>query len=369
MSAVRVQVVDPSAFAPPYDHALCVALAHAGADVELLTSLFRYGPVPEGDNYTMRRDFYRRAPGAPGSRARTAAKLAQHVPDRLRHRRGARRADVLHYQWLPVEALDAALLPRGVPKVLTAHEVLPRERRRLHAGGRRRLYERVDAVVAHTEQARARLTGELGLDPEKVELIPHGSFDYLAHQPREEPLPPELAAVEGPVVLNLGVWRPYHGIDVLLEAWRGIEGAELWVAGLPKMPTQELMRAAPPGVRFLPRFITDPELPAFFRRADLVVMPYRAIEASGVFFSVLPFGRPILASDVGAFSDVAARGGAAVVPPEDPAALHGAIARLLADPGERERLGARAAELAAGEYSWDAIGARTLALYERLLGR
>jgi glycosyltransferase involved in cell wall biosynthesis len=370
VSRVRAQVVDPSAFAPPYDHALCAALARAGAEVELVTSEFRYGPVPDGDGYAMRRAFYRSAPGAPGSRVRTAAKLAQHLPDMLRHRRGAgRRADVVHYQWLPVEALDAALLPRRVPTVLTAHEVLPRERRRIQAGGRARLYDRVDAVVVHTEQGRARLTGELGLDPGKVDVIPHGSFDYLAHQPGEVPLPAELAAVERPVVLNLGVWRPYHGLDVLLDAWRGIEGAELWIAGLPKMPTEPLTAAAPPGVRFLPRFVTDPELPAFFRRADIVVMPYRAIEASGVFFSVLPFGRPVLASDVGAFSDVAARGGAAVVPPEDPAALHGALARLLADPAERARLGTRAAELAAGEYSWDRIGERTLALYERLLGR
>ena len=29
--------------------------------------------------------------------------------------------------------------------------------------------------------------------------------------------------------------RPYKGIDVLLEAWRGIEGAELWIAGMPRM--------------------------------------------------------------------------------------------------------------------------------------
>jgi glycosyltransferase involved in cell wall biosynthesis len=368
VSPVRVQVVDPSAFAPPYDHALCQGLANAGADVELITSEFRYGPVPDDDGYALHRSFYRLTPGAPGSRVRTAAKLATHVPDMLAWRRRARRADVVHLQWLPIEALDASLLPRGVPSVLTAHEVLPREPRPTQEWGRRRLYDRVDAVVAHTERGRERLTGELGLDPAKVEVIPHGTFDYLTRQAGEVPLPADLAAVEKPVVLHLGVWRPYHGIDVLLEAWRGIEDAELWIAGLPKMPVAPLRAAAPPGVRFLPRFVTDPELPAFFRRADIVVMPYRAIEASGVLFSVLPFGRAIVASDVGAFSDVAARGAAAVVPPEDPAALHDVLAGLLADPAARDRLGAAAGALSAGEYSWDAIGRRTLALYERLVG-
>jgi len=37
---MRVHLVDPSAYTPPYDHALAQALAVAGADVELYTSHF-----------------------------------------------------------------------------------------------------------------------------------------------------------------------------------------------------------------------------------------------------------------------------------------------------------------------------------------
>src|SRR3954464_10060530 len=43
---VRVHVVDPPAYTPPYDHALCAALAAAGADVELWTSRVDYGATP-----------------------------------------------------------------------------------------------------------------------------------------------------------------------------------------------------------------------------------------------------------------------------------------------------------------------------------
>src|SRR5258707_1240695 len=103
---MRVQLVDPSAFTPPYDHALSSALARAGADVELVTSRFAYGPVPSADHYRVSERFYRWAPGGPGSRARFAAKLAQHVPDMLRERRHARTADVVHFQWLTVQPLD-----------------------------------------------------------------------------------------------------------------------------------------------------------------------------------------------------------------------------------------------------------------------
>src|SRR3954454_18430322 len=46
MPPLRVLQVDPSAYTPPYDHALCTALAEAGAQVTLATSRFGYGEVP-----------------------------------------------------------------------------------------------------------------------------------------------------------------------------------------------------------------------------------------------------------------------------------------------------------------------------------
>jgi glycosyltransferase involved in cell wall biosynthesis len=122
-------------------------------------------------------------------------------------------------------------------------------------------------------------------------------------------------------------------------------------------------------VRFLPRFVTDPELPAFFRRADVMVMPYRRIEASGVLFSALPFGVPILASAVGSFVDVAAAGGAETVPPGDAGALHDALVRLIGDPGRREQLRQGALRASAGPFSWDTVAAQTLAVYDTVRGR
>lgn len=387
-SPLNVQLVDPSSFTPPYDHALAGALARLGAHVELVTSRFAYGDVPRGEGYETREAFYRWAPGAPGSRTRRAAKLVQHVPDMLRFAasRGARTADVVHFQWLTVQPLDVHLPPlslspgRRPPLVLTAHDVLPREPRPGQLDAQRRLYERVDAVVVHSEHGAARLRDELGIDAARVHTIPHGAFTHLAEPAPADasahaavepaaPLPPELAAVGRPVVLCFGLMRPYKGIDVLLEAWRGIEDAELWIVGLPKMDIAPLRAAASPNVRFVPRFVVDREIPAFFRRADIVVLPYREIDQSGVLFTALAFGRPLLLSAVGGFPEVAATGAAELVPPGDPAALHTALTALLADPAARERLATAARTAAAGPYAWDAIAAQHLALYETLRGR
>ena len=363
---MRVHLVDPSAFTPPYDHALAGALARAGADVELVTSHFAYGPVPRADGYTVAESFYRRAPGAPGSRVRLAAKLAQHVPDMLRYRRAAAAADVVHFQWLTVQPLDVHLLPRGRPLVLTAHDVLPREPRRGQLRAQRRLYERMDAVVVHSEHGRNRLTAELGIDPAKVHVVAHGAFDHLTRQTDEQPLPAELAEVRGPVALCFGLMRPYKGIDVLLDAWRGIEGAELWIVGMPRMAIDDLRRDAPENVRFVPRFIEDREIPAYFRRADLVVLPYRQIDQSGVLFTALAFGCPLLLSEVGGFPEVAATGAAELVAPGDATALREALTDLLADPARRKRLVVAARAAAAGPYSWDTSAQDTLEVYRRL---
>jgi glycosyltransferase involved in cell wall biosynthesis len=368
----RVQLVDPSAFTPPYDHALAGALAGAGAEVELVTSHFLYGPTPEPDGYRVSEVFYRRTTerglDAP---ARRAFKLAEHLPDMLRFRRRAD-ADLVHYQWLTVPGLDAWLLPPARPRVMTAHYVLAPGAGRRRLATARRVFGRMDAVIAHSEHSAGRLRDEIGLDPGRVKVIEHGAFDYLTRIGEPTPLPEQLRDAHGPVVLFFGLLRHYKGIDTLLEAFKSVEGAELWIVGMPRMPLDRLRRLAegvPGTVRFVPRFITDVEIPAYFRRADLVVLPYRDAEHSGVLYTALAFGKPMVLSAVGGFPELAAQHGAArIVAPEDPAALAQALGELVGDEAARAELGAAARRAADGPYSWDRIAVRTLELYRELLG-
>ncbi|MGK2939040.1 MAG: glycosyltransferase family 4 protein [Solirubrobacteraceae bacterium] len=359
---MRIDVVDPAAYTPPYDHALCAALARAGAEVRLQTSAFGYGDVPPADGFERIERFHRFAPGRPGSRARTLARAAQHPADMLRYRRAARDADVVHFQWLALQQVDLHLLPDR-PRVLTAHDVLPREPRPGQLKGQRRLYERMDAVIVHSEHGRGRLLEEVGVPADRVHVIPHGVLDALTHVPAQAP--PELADTDPavPVVLCFGLLRPYKGIDMLLRAWEGITDAELWIVGMPRMEITALEAAAPSGVRWVPRFVSDAEAAACFRRASLVVLPYREIDQSGVLYTALGFGTPLLLSDVGGFGEVAEHGAAALVPRADPVALHGELTRLLGDTAARAALAAGARAAAAGPYAWGPIAARTLEIY------
>jgi glycosyltransferase involved in cell wall biosynthesis len=426
---VRIHVVDPSSYTPPYDHALCDALSSASTEVELFTSHFPYGPVAQANGYVRHEFFYRATVGAPGGRLRMASKLVQHLPDMLRYRRAARSADVVHFQWLAVQHVDGCLLPsrrakngRRRPLVLTAHDVLPREPRPGQLAAQKRLYDHFDALVVHSEHGRSRLIEELGVDDERVHVIPHGVFTHLApgvserqraasggveaevgtpeegdaprargghrpfegahHAEGERPTPHDLpgdgpagvhAEGERPVVLMFGLMRPYKGIDVLLDAWCGadgeapIENAELLIAGMPRMGISELRAAAPANVSFDPHFVTDEELPAYFERADLVVLPYLQADQSGVLFTALAFGKPLLLSDVGGFPEMASTGAAKIVKAGDPRALGRALRELLADRAALTEMCVRARAAANGRYSWKAIAAAHVELYERLL--
>lgn len=373
---MRVQIVDPPAYTPPYDRSLCAALARAdGApEVELVTSAFAYGEVPAAEGYEVSESFYRRASRRhPEARGRRLWRGAEHLRDMLRYRRaGSEGADVVHFQWLSVPRLDQHLLPRGRPLALTPHGLLrgaSEASMRSYAG----LLRRMDALVALSEYGAGVLRDRAGADPERVHVIPHGPLDYLTRLPDPVPLAPELAAAEGPVVLYFGLIRPYKGVDLLLEAFREIEGAELWIVGRPLgVDLAQLAEAAGrcrSTVRLVPRFVPDRELPAIFDRADLVVLPHREAEQSGVLFTALAFRKAVLMSDVGGFPEVAALGAGQTFAAADAQALSAALAELLRDDAARERLARAAAEAAAGPYSWEEVARQHIALYQRLARR
>ncbi len=373
---MRVDLVDPPAYSPPYDHALAAALARAGASVRLVTSRFAYGQAPEPDGYTREEFFYRHAVGSAGSRRRAVAKRAEHLSDMARYRTQARHAaDVVHFQWLTVPRLDLHLLPRQ-PLVLTIHDPLERSQppralrpartpRTLGRTLNARDFERVDAIIVHSQYAREQVVAQHNLDPARVHVIRHG---VLGAHALAGALPPELRDDGSPVVLTYGLLRPYKGVETLLKAWHGIAGAQLWVVGRPMMDISGLLAAAPPGAQLVPRFIAPQEEAALFERADVVALPYERSERfgfSGVLATALGHGKAIVLSDIGAFAELSEA--ADLIPPGDPDALHAALAELIADPGARDRLEQAASRAAAEVYSWEAAAAQTLALYETIV--
>jgi glycosyltransferase involved in cell wall biosynthesis len=350
---MRVLLADPPAFTPPYDHALASALARAGAEVELVTSPFRFGEAPAPDGYRRSELFYpvssrvfRR------SRLRIPVKLVEHPVGLLRLRR--RKADVVHLQWLAAPELDDRLLRVDAPLVFTAHDILPRrtaDKRDLW----RRLFGRFARVVVHSERARDQL-GEL-VEPKLIRVIPHPVF----------PSDPERRD-DGRTLLSLGIIREYKGIGDAIEATKRIDGARLLVAGDPLESIDGYRAAAGDRAEWRLGFLSEDEVDRALGESTVALFPYRPeIDQSGALLRALGAGVPVVAYDVGGIAEPVRRFEAGrVVPPGDLDALTGAARELLDDAAALER--ARAgAERARRELTWDAAAQAHLELYRELV--
>jgi glycosyltransferase involved in cell wall biosynthesis len=342
---VRVVIADPPAYTPWYDHELATALAAAGADVEVATTRFRFGELPQAVVYRRSERFYPLSSRVPGrSRLRLGIRAAEH-PAVLAWL-AATRPDVLHVQWLALPQLDSLVSFRA-PAVFTAHDLLPRRtasKRDLW----RRLFSRFDRVVVHTSRGAEALR-DLGVD---ARVIPHPVYSSNA-----------VRGDNGVTVLALGVIRPYKGLADAVEVVRRLPEARLLVAGDPAMPLGELRDA--PRTEWRLGYLPHAELDRALGEASVAVFPYRAeLDQSGAMLQALGAGVPVVAYDVGGLAEPIERFGAGrVVPAGDVDALTEAVREVLADP-EPYRAGA---ERARSELTWAAAATAHLALYRELL--
>jgi glycosyltransferase involved in cell wall biosynthesis len=341
---VHVVLADPPAFTPWYDHELASALARNGADVDLLTSRFRFGEAPEPDGY--RRDdrcyplssrLFRR------SRLRLPLKAVEHLD--VMRRLSRAQADVLHVQWLALPQLDKRLRFRS-PSVFTAHDLLPRRTAARHDLWRS-LLGLFDRVVVHSERGRAALA-DLGVE---ARVIPHPVYPSAATR-----------ADDGRTLLALGVIRPYKGIADSVEVTRRLPDVRLLVAGDPAMPLNGLLDADRTEWRL--GYLPQHELDRALSETTVAVFPYRAeLDQSGALLQALGAGVPAVVYDVAGLGEpVRAFGAGRVVPAGDVDAFTDAVRELLEDPSAARE----GAERARRELTWDAAAAKHLDLYREL---
>jgi glycosyltransferase involved in cell wall biosynthesis len=350
---VRIVLADPPAFTPQYDHELAAALARAGAEVELVTSRFRFGEAPEPAGYVRSEVFYplssrlfRR------SRLRVPLKLVEHPLGMGRLSVAA--ADVVHVQWLPVPYLDHGLFRPRAPTVFTAHDLLPRRtarRERLW----RRLLARFDRVVVHSARGLETLA-VLGGARDRLRVIPHPVF------PSDPP-----RADDGRTLLSLGTIRPYKGLGDAIDVAKRL-GARLIVAGDPLEPVEPYRAAAGQAADWRLGYLPEQELDRALGEATIALFPYRAeLDQSGALLRALGAGVPAVVYDVGGLAEpVRAFGAGRVVPAGDIGALVAAADELLAGGGalERAREGALRAR---AELTWERAAAAHLEVYGELV--
>ena len=116
-------------------------------------------------------------------------------------------------------------------------------------------------------------------------------------------------------------------------------------------------------------FIPDEETELYFKAADVLVLPYRRIDQSGVIFLGYGFGVPVLAADVGSLKDDIVEGKTGFLfRPEDPIDLAKTIVRyfeskLFANLSTRRQ---DIRDYVKRQHSWDIAGRATMGVYRSL---
>ena len=379
LPAFKVALVDPSLFTLPYDVKLVEGLRGIGHTVRFYGKSL--GPQESSPaNAGLVQHFYPelqrwRLTRWPGG----VSKLAKGVL----HLRSMRRLvevlrreqpDVIHFQWLPLPIVDRAFigaLRTIAPVVLTAHDSRPFNASPssiIQNLGATSTLRHFDRIVVHTEQARQRLMA-YGVEPDRIARVAHG----FLHDDQAGAVRPRAAGADKPICFLLfGKIKPYKGADLAISAMRRMPAGlrartVLRIVGKPYIDVRPLQRAAAElgtSVSLDFRHVPDEEISLLWEQADVLLFPYREIEMSGVLMAALTAARPIVASEIGGFTELLENGRTALlVPPDDPDALSAAMARLASEPETRQSMSREIRALAATVPSWQAIAAETAAVY------
>jgi glycosyltransferase involved in cell wall biosynthesis len=176
------------------------------------------------------------------------------------------------------------------------------------------------------------------------------------------------------VLLAVGHVLPVKGHDLLLEAVKGMEGVEVWIAGATAEREQyEKLRRMADGdglkgkVKFLG--IVD-DVGALHAEADVFVHPSLQEGCPVALLEAMASGLPCVATRIPGPEDVIEDGVSGLfAPPEDAEALRHAIERVLGDEGLRKRLGEGARQRILGQYTVEREAVQYQKMYLHVLGR
>jgi len=308
-------------------------------------------------------------------------------------RLATRRIDIVHLHWPELTfltgrswrvlarlllfraALGVARLRNGTKVVWTVHNVASHERRatpRLRKMLRRLIVEEVDGLLSLTagglETVREAYP-ELATLPSAV--TPHGHYrdDYDFSASREEARARVGVRPDASLLVSLGMIREYKNIPELLRTVVGTGDPDvvLAVAGKPSSSAlaEEIRSAAgdDPRVVLDLAFQSDAAMATWLRAADVVVLPYRAIQNSGTAVLALSADRPVVVPTLGAMRELQAMTGSDWVRCFD------------GDFDDREfrtsldwARSPRADRAPIERLDWDGIAHDTVAFYRRLRG-
>jgi glycosyltransferase involved in cell wall biosynthesis len=232
-----------------------------------------------------------------------------------------------------------------------------------------RVAQALPAVVTVSQNSRQDIAAQMQVRPERMTVVPVG-VDHTVFRPI-----PDVTPEPGRLMVTSSSDVPMKGLVPLLEAvakLRTERDVELTVIGRPSeggRVDKAITRLGLSDVVHCVSGITDDELARLYGEAEVAVVPslYEGFSLPAI--EAMSCGVAVVATTGGALPEVVGRDGETglLVPPDDPGALAGAIARLLDDPALRARLGAAGRRRVVSAFTWEVTAAGTAACYRALL--
>lgn len=239
-----------------------------------------------------------------------------------------------------------------------------------------------DAVLTVSTPLRQHVL-DLGIDPNKVHVVPNGVNTGLFHPaPPDADLRARLGLGEGPVLGFVGGLRPWHGIESLPEILARVSamhpGTTLVIAGDGPLREQLERGLAERGLREKTVFtgaLPHEEIAAVIRQFDVALAPYPALDHAFYFsplklFEYMACGVAVVAANSGQIAQVIRDGETGLLhSPGDLDAVAAACDRLLSSPKLRFAIGQSAASHIRANYTWTHNARRVTELAEGLIRR
>lgn len=224
-------------------------------------------------------------------------------------------------------------------------------------------------LIVHTKSHKERVKRQ-SFHPNQIEVIPHGTFDLFRKYDQGD------VSMLDNHLLFFGHIIPQKGLDTVVRSIpiirTQIPDITLTIAGAGDISrkSQAIIQRYPENFDVYNTFIPNEKVGEFFRRTEIVVLPYTdewANGHSGALTIAYSFGKPIIATAVGEFPELVEEPGCGViVPPSNPERLAKAIVRLLNDEDTRSTMGERSKEM--GEaLSWENIAKKHMNVYQSIV--
>lgn len=300
---------------------------------------------------------------------------------------------IVHFQWLDRhKIIDRILLPllarlRGHKIVLTVHNINAGKRDNhdtwLNRFTLTIVYKLAHRLIVHTPQSKQELMHEFNITDSKIVVIKHGMNNRVSQRgiTNQEAKAHFGIHNDEKVLLFFGNIDYYKGLDILIDSLFFLpenisEKVRILIAGNSKSAeyTNQVLKKTEGNplhnkISAHIKYIPDSEVEYYFKAADCIVLPYRAIYQSGVIFMAYTFGLPLIVTDVGNFKNDVIEGKTGfLVEPENPEKLSAVISGYFQSDLYKNLENTRASiqDWAWKNYSWEAIGVETRALYESI---